>query len=306
MCSDCTAPAPVDHACRNCAKTLGLEGALPIDFGFLSTYLLAARSFFASLGRLVAWNVVAFLVSFTVCAIPGVIGVMVLAASGYAWGDDLDTAGRQLGAFLALGSVVMGVVLKEFILLPAGCAIFVDQAIRSRDLGFGEAFALAFRRVIRSAGTLFLVFLVYALLAMLLLLPASLLLVYGSQVLGNPDQTLLPLAGFTLILCGGLLLLVVGLGLAVPAVVLEQRSAFEALGRAWELSQQHLWSWAGMVIVYALLYAICSVAFQALGQVTIPLVSLVLSMLPDLFWPALLVAAYHGLVAEHAGTLGRG
>ena len=309
MCAaKCMAPAPVDHTCRDCAKHHDLGGALPIDFGVFPTYKLAAVAFAASFGRIVVWGILATLFALTVCGIPIVIGVLGFQSFGPG-----TTVGNLFGA-LAVGSIVVLWVFNEFLLLPAGCAVLIDDAIRKRKRPMGEALGAAAQRVLRNAGALFLVFCVYVFLALLLAILAAPVCYGLYQALGPfnltgnrlPPGLAVALLSIPAIVGGGLVILAASLGLAVPVVVLEERSALHALQRAWDLSRQRFPSLVGLVLLYALLYAITSAALAGIGQLTFPLVMLILSRILDLCWPPLLVAAYHGLSAEYVGVLGRG
>ncbi len=303
----CQSQPPIDHACRDCATLLGLEPALPIDLGLFATYRLAFSAFFPSLGRVIVWSLLASLVSFVVCGIPALLGWMTYHDAGG------DTLVGMLGGSLYAGSIATLWVLVEFLLLPAGCAVLIDDAIRKRTDSFYDAFQRAFRRVIRNAGALGLVFVIYTLLTLLLALLAAVVFYVLAQATGlridstgTPHGPLVALAAFPLILGVGLTFLAASLGLAVPVVILEQRPAFDALGRAWELSQQRFAQVVGIVVVFAIGYAIAAMIAFWIGSVTFAAIGILLSRVLDLFWPALLVATYHGLSAEYCGVLGRG
>lgn len=302
MCERCLSPPPVDHACRACASLLGLEGALPIDFGLLTTFRRAAKAFFPNVPRILAWSVVALLVALTVCGIPGVIGAVVYGNAGP------DTLLGQLGGIVVILAILGYRLLNAFLLIPAGCAVFIDDAIRGRKPDFAEAFSRAWRRVLGRAGALFLIFIVYALLAFLILLPCLVVFYFASEALGTTmvDGRLQgsPMPAILLfgLLGAGLLFMATSLGLAAPIAILEQRSAVESLGRAWELSLQRFWGLCAVFLGLGLLYLAASI----IGLLTLPLFGFLITLLLDLFWPAVLVSAYHGLVAEHAGVLGRG
>lgn len=303
VCARCAAPDPLDHLCASCAREAGLGGAIPLDFGFLAVWARAAAVFGRTFPRLVAWNILASLSAAGLCAIPGLVGAFILDGAGGL--PALQTnATAQLGGSLVVGALVLYWVSVNFLLLPAGCALFVDQELRRSPLPFGVAFARTVRRVARNAGALFAVFLVYVLLTLLLLLP-GLVLFFASALSVGPSSPL-PIGLLASELGLGLLFVAAGLGLAVPVVVLEERGAFQALGRAWQLAAPRFWELCVLFASYALLYALATALASALARATLPLLGLLLSGVLDLFWPALLVTAYHGLAAEDAGVLGRG
>lgn len=298
-CQACWAPAPVDHFCARCAAERQLGGALPIDFGLLATPRLATRAMLASLGRLVGWTAFSVLATFTVFALPIVLSFFAfkLTYEGEpTWLTDLLAA-----TFFASSA---GMVLTHFLfLVPSGCAVFLDHAIRGRRPPLGAAFREAWWRFVGSAPRLFGVLVVVA----LLFLPYAVLVLGAAWVInvgvGPLPATLLALAGLSL----GLLPIFTVLGLAVPVVVLEERSAHAALARAWELVRGHLLTFGLLVVAYFVVVAVVGGVLGLLGALTGLQVPLgVLSQLIDvLLWPSLLVAAYHGLSAEQAGVPGR-
>jgi hypothetical protein len=280
---------------------------MPIDFGLLATYRLALSTFFPTFGRVLLWSVLAFLVSVVVCGIPWLLGWWTYQSAG------VETLVGKLGGCLVLGSVAVFWILNEFLLFPAGCAVLIDDAIRKRTDSFYDAFVRAFRRVIRNAGQLSLVFGIYSLLTLLLVLLALVVFYVLAQVTGlRIDEagafqgSLLPLFVFPAILGLGFVLLAAAFGMAVPVIILEQRSAFDALGRAWELSQLRFAQVCGVLVVFAIGYAVAGATATFIGYLTFTAIGVLLSRLLDLFWPALLVATYHGLSAEYCGVLGRG
>ncbi|MCO5166008.1 MAG: zinc-ribbon domain-containing protein [Planctomycetes bacterium] len=298
-CAACWAPAPVDHFCARCAEERHLGGALPIDFGLLATPRLAMTAMLGSLGRLVGWTAFSVLATFTVFALPIVL-------SGLAFQVTYDGQATWLTDLLAAVFVAasVGMLLTHFLfLVPAGCAVFLDHAIRGRRLPLGEAFREAWWRFLASAPRLLGVLVVVA----LLFLPFA-VLVLGAAWVVNAGAG--PLPALLLVLGGlsvGLLPIFTVLGLAVPVVVLEERSAHAALARAWELVRGHLASFGLLVVAYFVVVVVLGSVLGAVGAVTGLRVPLgVLSQLIDvLLWPSLLVAAYHGLSAEQAGVLGR-
>jgi hypothetical protein len=300
MCRGCQAPAPVSHYCERCADRRELAGALPLDFGVVPTTLLAVRAFAGSVLRCALWNFVSILATFTVFAVPIALGVYFFREHEAA---NSVSAMREIWAGIALGGISGAWVTYYGLLVPAGCSLFVDAAIRGQKPSLGSAFGTATRRLIRNAGSLFLVLL----LLILLYLPFSVLLLAGGFYV---DQAAGPLAAVLLIAVGlllGFFALMTTLGLAVPVVVLEERSATEALTRAWSLASDRLPEIGLLVLGFAIAYGgwcvVDAQAIGALGRAGAPLV--LLTVVVDAVWPALLTAIYHGLAADDGAVLGR-
>jgi len=176
--------------------------------------------------------------------------------------------------------------------------VLIDAAIRGRPAPIGAGLRRAWHRVVRNLGALLGVFAFYLLLAVLAVVPALPLGAWLAERTGAWTAAALPPA-VALIVAG--VLLIPAVGLAVPVVVLEERGAFDALGRAWRLGRLRYGTLVVLTGVFACAYG-GALALGALG----PGVTGVVSRVLDLVAPALLVTAYHGVAAEDAGVLGRG
>lgn len=296
VCEACWAPAPVDHFCARCAQERGLEGALPVDFGLLATPALAMRALLSALGRLVLWTGFSILTVFLVFSIPLVLLVALFKLTPQeGWVADLLAAG--------VFGCALGMLVTHFLfLVPSGCAVFLDHAIRGRRPPLVDAFGEAWRRFVGNAPRLLGVLVVVA----LLYLP-YLILVLGAAWFINGASS--PAAALFLIvmLPVGFFPILTALGLAVPVVILEERSAHAALARSWELVRRHLPAFAALVAGYYVVVAVLGSVLGAVGGVTglgVP-IGVVSQLIDVLLWPSLLVAAYHGLSAENVGVLGR-
>lgn len=309
ICPECQAEPPVEHFCAKCAKNRGLGGALPLDFGLGATLGLALRGMFGSLFRGAVWNVVATLLAVAVFALPILISVKAFDEV-YEGPGAATSVGPEALAGVAL-ILIVGTFLTQYaVLVPAGCSVFVDMAIRGRRPAFGAAMKEAFGRVLRNAVSLFVVLLVQVLLFVLYLL-LVLAAAYWVRAASEPLAILVFLLGAG----AGFFALVTGLGLAVPVVMLEERSGTAALGRAWELVSQQPWSVASLILAWCVFYGVYSIAVYvaaeagtaALGSfvagAAVPVI--LVNAFVDVAWPALLVAMYHGLAAEDAGVVGR-
>lgn len=297
-CEECRAAAPVDHFCAACARERGLEGALPVDFGLLATPAAGMRALLASAPRLVLWTAFSILATFLVFSLP-------LVTSGALF--TLTYAGEQTWVSDLLAAVVFGcafgmLVTHFLFLVPSGCAVFLDHAIRGRRPPLVEAFREAWWRFVSNAPRLLGVLVVVA----LLYLPYLILVLGAAWFLDGASRLA---AGLFLLLALplGFFPILTTLGLAVPVVILEERSAHAALARSWELVRPHLAAFGLLVLGYFLLVAVLGAVMGLLGDATGLRVPFgVASQLIDvLLWPSLLVAAYHGLSAENAGVLGR-
>ncbi len=299
-CEACWAPVPVDHFCARCASERGLEGALPVDFGLLATPALAMRALVGALGRLVLWTGFSILTVFLIFAIPLVLLVALFKLTEQTgWVADLLAAG-------VFGCAVGMLVTHFLFLVPSGCAVFLDHAIRGRRPPLREAFQEAWWRFVSNAPRLLGVLVVVA----LLYLPYLILVLGAAWFMGGSGSQTGQVAAVLFLITAvplGLFPILTALGLAVPVVILEERSAHAALARSWALVRGHLVSFGALVLGYFLLVAVLGAVLGLIGGATGLSVPLgVLSQLIDvLLWPSLLVAAYHGLSAEDAGVLGR-
>ena len=306
VCERCRADSPVEHFCRGCAATRELGSALPTDFGLLATPLLALRALGGALGRMLAWNL-AGLVLVVLVFTP-------LMAIGFAgWDREAPPAAvdlwRAVKADLFAGLVLggAGACLATYygLLVPAGCSVFLDAALRGRQVPFGAAFGQAWRRVTRTGPSLIAVSLLL-ILAFSVAVVAILALAYPLREVG---QGRLSLALVGALGAPATLAFFTALGLVVPVVVLEERSALEGLARAWTLARWRLWDVAILVVGYGAAHLVFSLLLwrisPALGGLLLPGLLTLLGHVVDLIWPALLVATYHGLAAEEAGIVGR-
>jgi hypothetical protein len=300
VCEECWGPPSVEHLCARCVQERGLAGALPVDFGLLATPALAARALGQSVVRLLLWTLLSALATFVVFSIPIVLGyeAFKLTYDGGAgsWKSDIAAA-------IVFGSIGAAMIVHFLFLAPSGCAVFLDHALRGKRPPLGAALQEAWRRFLRAAPRLLGVLVV----VLLLYLPYAILVFGAAWLLAGAGAKAPAVLALLLGLPLGLLPLLVALGPSVPIVILEERSVGSALSRSWELVRPHALSFAALVVCWFFLVAVLGSLFAVLGSATgLPAVFGVLSQLIDvLFWPALLVAAYHGLAAENAGVLGR-
>ncbi len=298
-CSACWAAPPIDHLCVACVDTRGLGAPLPIDFGPLATPRLALGPLLRTFPRALVWNVGAVAASSLLFGIPMVFCMLLFrAVEVTSWTADVM-------AGLVLACVLGGLLIHNFLLVPAGCAVFVDQDLRGLRPGFGAALAEACRRTARNFGTFVGVTAVLA----LLLVPIALLVLGSAYILLASGSDAARAAAGVLVLAASPVVffpIVTALGLAVPVVILEERTALAALQRAWELARRQLHVVGLLVVSYFALKVTVSAALAALPALQgLPGVGLLLSTCVDLVWPALLVTAYHGLVAEQVAIPGR-
>ncbi|MBL4845055.1 MAG: hypothetical protein JKY65_05990 [Planctomycetes bacterium] len=264
---------------------------LRIDFGYFVTLKEAAKIYGASFFRLLAWSVVSAVSAGVICALPILLG----AANFREWGGE-TWQGLLAGVIAVVGMVVFH-VLNSFLLTPAGCVIICDQAIREERATFTESLGRAVAGVAVHAGSLSALFLVYTFLLILFLLPGLLLAFWLFEA--SPAAAILALLGFVLL--GSVFLLVTSM-LALPALLLEEEGASNALLRSWQLSTQGLSALVGIALTFLLVQSTITIPFVALGLAGLG--GLVHGAL-GLFLPAIMVAAYHGLAAEDARIVGR-
>ena len=309
VCSRCRADAPVDHFCRACAAERQLAGALPVDFGLLRTPLLALSAMLRTLPRMLAWNLLALLLTVLVFAPPVVLFLLGWDRSAPAASVDLWRAIKaDLFAGVVIASLLAWLVSYYLLLVPAGCAVLLDDTLRGRELPLGAAFRAAWRRVARTGPSLVGVGLLLIVAGFAALMP-GLAMAYALSESASQEAAGLFLLGYGLLAS---LAVCSAITVAVPVVVLEERPALEALGRAWTLARARVWDVATLVMGYGLLHAALSGALYLVrdllvgpGDLLVPGLLVVLGHVVDLLWPALLVATYHGLAAEEAEVVGR-
>jgi hypothetical protein len=303
MCEACRAKAPSSHLCKDCAPAVGATAALPVDFGFLATIEIAVRLATRALPRLLALNIVANIAKWAL-ALPFMIAVFL--AMRQINPKDVETA--ELVLFFAIYALAgLIITLFEVVLIPAADIAVLDRTLREwRDTtdvapqSAGESIRAAVRRAWERKGTLILTFLLLlaALIGSFLVLLPFILLYQLSE---NGEFIAAGLC-FSMPAAGAVL---GAFGLAIPVVVLEHRSAPQAFGRAWNLARLRPFAAAafgtGFVVVGALLYYRLLQFQQAWGLIP----ALLVAFVGDIAWPAILVAAYHGLVAEEARLVGR-
>ena len=309
VCGRCRADPPIDHFCRACSGERQLAGALPIDFGVVRTPLRALGAMWRALPRMLAWNLVGLLLT-------ALLFVPLIALAFAGWDRAAPPAAvdlwravkADLFAGLVLGGALAWLISYYLLLVPAGCAVFLDAALRGRQLTFGEAFRDAWRRVARTGPSLVAVWLLLIMGGLAALMP-GLAVSYGVHELAG----IVP-AGVVLLVTAGVAVLafLAAIGVAVPVVVLEERPALEAIGRAWSLARPRVWDVVVLVLGYLVLHCVFSGGVWVLravlvgpGDVIVPALLVLVGHVVDLLWPALLVATYHGLAAEEAGVLGR-
>jgi len=298
MCEACRAKAPSSHLCRTCAPAVGATQALPVDFGFLATIAIAARIAWRSLSKVLVLNVLAHAAKW-LCALP----FMVLTYALRPDPKDLSTA--ELIVFLSAYALT-GIIISffEVVLIPAADITLFDAALRdAAPRPYFESLRQAVKRATdrwRSLTATYLLLLAAAIGSLLIILPFLLVyqIVPSQEVIAAGILFSIPAVG----------LVVGGFGLAVPAVLLEHRSAGAAFGRAWTLARPRLlvaWAFGTAFVLVGLIVSYRLVQFEkALGSIGLP-AALAVAFVADIAWPALLVAAYHGLVAEEARLVGR-
>jgi len=299
MCEACRAPAPSLHLCRDCAPAVFATQAIPLDFGILATPLIAARSAGRAFPYLVGFNVLASLMEWALAAPFVALGV-------WAGSQPAVTEGSfDVHHAVALASGVCAIIIISFfdaVFIPAADVVLIDRSIR-RQAPDGNVIGAAFARAWARKGTLALAF-VYLVLVATGALVFVLPFVLAAYLMGDLEIAWaglavgIPAAGTAL----------GAFGLAIPVVILEHRTASQAFGRAWSLAQMRPLAAAffgtAIVLVGVLLTWGLSFVPPEWGAAGVAL-ELGVTFLANMAWPAILVAAYHGLVAEEARVVGR-
>lgn len=316
MCDDCRAPRPATHLCQACALRLEATRAIPLDFGLLATTAMAAKLGLRAIPRVVTFNVIANAIQYALLALLALPGLAVIGALDAA--NKADPASLETTKWTVVAGVLAGLILAIMglfgaVLVPSSDVYILDGLLRRTNDTFGGALRGAAGRTLARTkallGTylcLLLVFVAAGLVCLPFLLLAYLTGVRELNVAGWIAAVLAIGGAFGVF------------GLALPAVVLEHRSATEAIERAWGLARLHPWTSAvlGAAVVVggglvALGFLVVAVAIQraAGDDQTLRFVGSALMGVPSLFldvvWSSLLVTAYHGLVAEESGIVGR-
>lgn len=301
MCEACRAKAPSSHICRDCAPTVGATQALPIDFGFLATPAIAARLIGRALPWVFALNVIAHSFKWLV-AIPFIIATLAIKSSIQVQDPSTPEVVLLISALALTGIVVS---LFEIVLIPAADIVLFDHVLREWPAeeyphSFGATLKMAVRRAWERKGALALTFLLLiaaVLGSLLIMLPFALMhqLVEDSEVIMAGLVFSIPAMGAA----------VGAFGLAIPAVILEHRTAPAAFGRAFSLARLRplIATAFGTIIVFVGLFLTYRLSQFEGSWGLVP--ALVVGFAADIAWPAVLVAAYHGLVAEEARLVGR-
>ena len=217
-----------------------------------------------------------------------------------------DVATAEVVLLVSLYAITAIVVsFFEVVLIPAADILLFDHVLREQSgeegpLGVGDTIRTAVRRAWERKGSLALTF--------LLLVAAAI----GCLVVLLPFVLAYQLAEEAEVIYAGLVFAipVVGaalgaFGLAIPAVVLEHRSAPAAFGRAYNLARLRPAIATAFGTTFVFLGAFLFYRMVQFEQAWGLIPSLVIAFFADIAWPALLVAAYHGLVAEEARLVGR-
>jgi hypothetical protein len=316
MCRECRAPAPSSHLCRQCAGGVGATEAIPLDFGLFATPAIATRAVLGSLGRLLTFNVLANLAKWVLVggtAAGAKVVVELVSVDPQTLLDKPEDYAKVAAIALAFAVPLLLLGFFDIVLIPAADIVILDGALRKKGRPFFEDLRAALARAFTRKGTLLLTFAMIVGTcspALLLLLPFLLI----SQITGGNVEVVaagkllaIPVLGT----CLG------AFGLAIPAVILEHRSAAQAIGRAWSLSRLQLRTTATIGTVFVIVALVMTAqevwiggsaapgSFPREHPVLVCLAVIAAAFVADVAWPAILVAAYHGLVAEEARLVGR-
>ncbi len=299
MCEACRAPAPSLHLCRDCAPAVFATEAIPVDFGILATPLIAARTVGRAFAYLAGFNLLATGIEWALAAPFLIIALWTGSQAALAEGGS-DVLHAVTVAALACATIVIS--FFDAVFIPAADVVLLDRSIR-RQAPDGNVIGAAFGRAWARKGTLALAF-VYLALAVLGALVFTLPFILAGYLMGDLEiawaglAVAIPAAGTAL----------GAFGLAIPVVILEHRTASQAFGRAWNLAQLRptaaaFFGTAIVLVGVVLTWGLMSLPHEWGNWVV--LAEVAATFLANMAWPAILVAAYHGLVAEEARVVGR-
>lgn len=169
--------------------------------------------------------------------------------------SELASGAGALGLF-GIGSTVLqliGISLLTGILVTA-----LSQAVLGKRPSFGEVWRAARPRILPLAGLTLLLVVGYFVFSLAVFVPGIVLL-----AVAGPVGVVLLLLG-VLAWIAGLLFLFVRVGLAAPALVLEQTGVFASLARGWRLTRGSFWRCLGILLLGGL------IAGLATGALTVP------------------------------------
>jgi hypothetical protein len=199
------------------------------------------------------------------------------------------------------------------VLIPAADIVILDARLRHSTEGFLEQLGALPRRGAGHTGPLLMT---YAFLVLLVLTAGLVFLPFLLLASLTSTKALVEVGFVVMAVAVGAALGI--FGLALPAVILERRTATEAIDRAWRLARLRpvaAGTLGAAVVVVGLLLEFGLSTFSAgvlqgsggstSGQLVAFTCTLLAPVFLDMAWSSILVTAYHGLVAEEAEVVGR-
>ncbi|MBO9522931.1 MAG: glycerophosphoryl diester phosphodiesterase membrane domain-containing protein [Nocardioidaceae bacterium] len=205
------------------------------------------------------------------------------------------TSAEDVGFAVSLyGSLLFGVIAT--IVLTGMIVHVVEHAARGQKLSAAEAWRLTRGRVWRLIGLALLPFVMLVVVVGALIL----LIVLADVTSGTTLAVVLGIVGGLAALVGTVFLYTRLFLLAAPALVLERRGVFSAMGRSWELSRGAFWRLFGILLLTQLCVGFASqiigIPFGLLGVGALALV-------PDLFAGLMLMLIAQFLSQVISGAL---
>jgi hypothetical protein len=300
-CPRCLAAEPHAHLCSVCAEIAQVRPVLPVDWGVAPVLGNALRAWLAGLGpRILIYNLLVIATVFALFWDYAMVPLFVLKQHIEATVDD-GMRDFWVAVLRAVGLlVILGATALLGVLSSGGNATFLDGALRGERVTLGHAMYRCVHRAPSIAAAWVLVLL--ALAAPLFAIEVPFVAVAAAT--GKMWISYVGLAVYAPIA----LAILASVVLAGPVAILEDRSGARAVGRAIELTRGHRGSIAALLLLFSLLWLGGAVGTALLGgrpQPAVIAVALLVAILIDVGWSALLVAAYHGLAAEKLGLVGR-
>jgi hypothetical protein len=300
-CPRCLAAEPHAHLCSVCAEIAHVRPVLPVDWGVAPVLGNALRAWLSGLGpRILAYNALVIATVTTLFWYYAMVPLFVLKEHIETTADD----GMRDFWVAVLRAVGLVIILSATALLgvlsSGGNATFLDGALRGERVTLGHAI---YRCVHRAPS----IAVAWGLVLLALMAPFFAVEIPFVLVAAAMGKSWISYVGLALYAPVALAILS-SVVLAGPVAILEDRSGARAVGRAIELTRGHRGSIAALLLLFSLVWALCAAGTAFLGGRPQPIavaVALLVSILIDVGWSALLVAAYHGLAAEKLDLVGR-
>lgn len=155
-------------------------------------------------------------------------------------------------------------ILPAMLLGMAGYLVLCRLAVR-RSAAAGEAFSNALSRILPLLGAVLLLLLAFVLIAVPILIVAGV----GAAAEGSPEAAGVGVAIAMILFAVAALAVGVKMLLLYPVAAMEPVGPVGILRRSWELTAGHFWKLLGFLLLFAILFAVISLAVGAVAGLLI-------------------------------------